>query len=75
MIYVLMGIAVFMILLHMYMSVRYQYDWMGQTVRKMFHRVHPEGYSVTELLPIPSTPYMDRFSQFTKVPRMKHNDY
>jgi hypothetical protein len=72
---VVLGVAIFIILLHMYMSVRYRYDWIGQTVQKALHRRHPEGASVTELLPIPATPYLDRFGEYTKIPRMKHNGF
>ena len=75
MIYVGLGIALVVILLHMYVSIRYQYDWIGQTTKKFFRRTHPEGPSVTDLYAIPATPYMDRFSEFTKVPRMKHNAF
>lgn len=64
-----------MVLLHMYMSIGYGYDWIGSTVRKMMHRRHREGASVTELYPIPATPYLDRFGEWTKVPRMKHNAF
>jgi hypothetical protein len=70
-----LGALVLVVLLHMYMSVRYGYDWIGTTTRKAFHRQHAEGASVTDLYPIPATPYMDRFGAFTKVPRMKHNTY
>jgi len=70
-----LGALVLIILLHMYMSVRYGYDWIGTTVRKALHRQHREGASVTELYPIPATPYLDRFGEWTKIPRMKHNTY
>lgn len=74
-IYIGLVIASIVIILHMYVSLRYQYDWIGQTTKKLFRRKHPEGDSVTDLFPIPSTPYLDRFSEYTKVPRMKHNAY
>ena len=70
-----LGATVFIILLQLYMSLRYQYDWMGGAVRKATHRPHWQGQSVTDLLPIPAVPYMDRIGEWTKVPRMKHNSY
>ena len=63
------------VLLQVYMSLRYNYDWLGGTIRKAMHRQHPEGRSVTDDYPIPAIPYLDRFGDYTKVPRMKHNDY
>jgi len=59
----------------MYISVRYGYDWIGATVQKVMHRRHREGASVTDMVPIPATPYLDRFGEFTKIPRMKHNAF
>lgn len=73
--YVILGGLLIIVLLHMFMSVRYGYDWIGATVRRVMFRRHPEGASVTDMVPIPATPYLDRFGEFTKIPRMKHNVY
>lgn len=74
-VYIVLGSLLVIVLLHMYMSVRYGYDWIGSTVRRAMHRQHREGVSVTDLYPIPATPYLDRFGEFTKTPRMKHNAF
>lgn len=73
--YIVLASLLVIVLLHMYMSVRYGYDWIGTTVRRALHRQHHEGASVTDLYPIPATPYMDRFGSFTKIPRMKQNGF
>lgn len=74
-VYVILVGVLAIVLLHMYMSLRYQYDWIGGTIRKAIHKQHPMGISVTDQYPIPAVPYMDRFGAYTKVPRMKHNGY
>lgn len=55
------------------MSVRYGYDWIGAQTRRVISRAHA-GNSVHELYPIPPVPYMDRFSEFTKIPKMKESN-
>jgi hypothetical protein len=58
------------------MSMRYGYDWIGNSARKMVRRMNPTPMtSVTELYNIPSVPYMDRFGEFTNVPKKKENAY
>jgi len=31
--------------------------------------------SITELYPIPAVPFMDRFSEYTKIPKMKESTH
>ena len=64
------------VVIHAYMSVRYGHDWIGNATRKMMIRSGmTRSSSVTEIFEIPSTPYMDRFGTFTKIPKMKENMY
>jgi hypothetical protein len=62
----LLGVAI-----HGVMSLKYNYDWLGHTIKKVF--VPPADQSVTDLYPIPATPYMDRFGSYTRIPKMKEN--
>lgn len=62
----LLGVAI-----HGYMSLKYNYDWLGYTIKKVF--VPPQDQSVTDLYPIPTAPYMDRFESYTRIPKMKEN--
>jgi hypothetical protein len=62
----LLGVAI-----HGFLSLKYNYDWIGTNVRKMF--VPISDRSVTDLYPIPAVPYMDRFESYTRVPKMKEN--
>jgi len=57
------------------MSLRFGVDWIGTTTRKIVARHYPKNASITDLYSIPSVPYMDRFGQYTKVPRMKSLGY
>lgn len=71
--YILIGILVLFVLIHSYMSVRYGYDWIGAQTRKVIVRAMTKSNSITELYPIPAVPFMDRFSQYTKIPKMKES--
>lgn len=62
-------VLLLIVAIHACMSVRYNYDWIGANVRKLI----PHEMSVTELYPIPSTHYMDRFETYTRIPKMKEN--
>jgi hypothetical protein len=63
----LLGVAI-----HGFMSLKYNYDWIGHTIKKVF--IAPSsGQSVTDLYPIPAAPYMDRFESYTRIPKMKEN--
>jgi hypothetical protein len=56
--------------------MRYGYDWIGTTTRKFVVRSGlARSQSVTELYNIPRVPYMDRFGEFTNVPKKKENAY
>jgi bacteriorhodopsin len=57
--------------LHAFMSMRYNYDWIGTTVKKMLLPVRER--SVVDLYPIPTAPYMDRMGSYTRIPKMKEN--
>ncbi len=57
--------------LHAFLSLKYNYDWIGANVRKLITPVRSR--SVTDLYPIPATPFMDRFEQYTRIPKMKEN--
>lgn len=70
--YIVIGVLVLLVLIHSYMSVRYGYDWIGTQTRKAIRGTYT-GNSVHELYPIPPIPFMDRFSEFTKIPKMKEN--
>ena len=71
--YILIGILVIAVLIHSYMSVRFGYDWIGAQTRKVIARTMTKSNSITELYPIPPVPFMDRFSQYTKIPKMKES--
>jgi hypothetical protein len=71
--YILIGILVIAVLIHSYMSVRYGYDWIGAQTRKVIARAMTKSNSITDLYPIPAVPFMDRFSQYTKIPKMKES--
>jgi hypothetical protein len=67
----LIGLLLLLVAIHAFMSLRYNYDWIGANVRKFL--VRKEDLSVTELYPIPTVPYMDRMGQYTRTPKMKEN--
>ena len=71
--YIIIGILVIAVLIHSYMSVRYGYDWIGTQTRKVIAKIMTRTNSITELYPIPAVPYMDRFSEYTKIPKMKES--
>lgn len=62
----LVGVAI-----HAFLSLKYNYDWIGANVRKLIIPVRER--SVTDLYPIPNVPYMDRFESYTRIPKMKEN--
>ena len=72
--YIIIFTLIAFVVIHAYMSMRYGYDWIGVTTRKMMVQSGlTRSSSVTELFNIPRTPYMDRFGTFTKIPKMKEN--
>ena len=75
--YIVIFTLIAFVVIHAYMSMRYGYDWIGNTTRKMMIRsgMTRSSSSVTELYNIPSVPYMDRFEAFTKIPKMKENAF
>lgn len=74
--YIIIFLLLTFVILHSYMSFRYGYDWIGTTTRKMAVRYfNPRDASITDLYSIPRVPYMDRFGEYTKIPKMKENTY
>jgi hypothetical protein len=71
--YIVIGILVILVLIHSYMSVRFGYDWIGTQTRKVIQKAYTTSNSVHELYPIPPVPFMDRFSEYTKIPKMKES--
>jgi hypothetical protein len=63
-----------LVILHAFLSLKYNYDWIGVTTKRWLMPRRGTA-SVTELYPIPKTPYMDRFGSFTRVPKMKENRF
>ncbi len=57
--------------IHGFLSIKYNYDWIGHNIKKMFTPVRDQ--SVTDLYPIPNVPFMDRFESYTRIPKMKEN--
>ena len=55
--------------IHAFLSLRYNYDWIGSNVKKLL----PRQESVTELYPIPAAPFVDRMGVYTRIPKMKEN--
>jgi hypothetical protein len=70
-----MGWIILLLLLavaiHSFLSLNYNYDWIGANIRKLIIPVRQR--SVTDLYPIPPTPYLDRFESYTRIPKMKEN--
>lgn len=74
--YIVIAVLLGFVVLHAYMSMRYGYDWIGTTTRKFVVRSGlARSQSVTEMYDIPRVPYMDRFGEFTNVPKKKENAY
>ena len=74
--YIVIFVLLSFVVIHAYMSMRYGYDWIGVTTRKMMVQSGlTRSSSVTELYNIPRTPFMDRFGTFTKIPKMKENAF
>ena len=65
------GLLLLFVAIHAFLSLRYNYDWIGANVRKFL--LPRAGVSVTDLYPIPTAPYMDRFGSYTRIPKMKEN--
>jgi len=57
------------------MSVRFGYDWIGTQTRRVIAKTMTKSNSITELYPIPAVPFMDRFSEYTKIPKMKESTH
>lgn len=70
--YIIIFLLVSFVVIHAYLSFRFGYDWIGYTARKMVAN-RKGSSSITELYPIPRVPYMDRFGEYTKIPKMKEN--
>jgi len=64
-------VLLLLVAIHAFMSLRYNYDWIGANVRKFIVPSTPE--SVVDMFPIPSIPYLDRFGSYTRIPKMKEN--
>ena len=74
--YIIIFTLLAFVLVHAYMSMRYGYDWIGNATRKMMIRSGlTRSSSVTEMFDIPQAPYMDRFGQYTNIPKKKENAY
>jgi hypothetical protein len=58
--------------IHAFLSLRYNYDWIGENARKWLVPLTGE-LSVTDLYPIQKPSYMDRFETYTRIPKMKEN--
>lgn len=68
----LIGLLLGLVALHAFLSLRYNYDWIGSNVRKWLVPLSGE-LSVTDIYPIPEATYMDRFGTHTRIPKMKEN--
>lgn len=74
--YIVIAVLLGFVAIHSYMSLRYGYNWIGNSARKFAVRSGlASSQSVTELYSIPSVPYLERFGQYTNVPRKKENAY
>ena len=74
--YILIFTLLAFVTIHAYMSMRYGYDWIGTSARKLAVRHwNSRNASITDLYPIPRIPYMDRFGQYTKIPKLKENTF
>jgi len=74
--YIVIGVLLGFVVIHSYMSIRYGYNWIGNSARKLAVRSGlARSQSVTELFDVPRVPFMDRFGQYTNVPRKKENAY
>jgi len=74
--YIVIGVLLGFVVIHSYMSIRYGYNWIGNSARKFAVRTGlARSQSVTELFDVPKVPYLERFGQYTNVPRKKENAY
>ena len=64
-------IMLLVVAIHGFLSLKYNYDWIGHNIKKVFTPINQR--SVTDLYPIPPTPYLDRFESYTRIPKMKEN--
>jgi len=68
----LIVVLLLVVAIHAFLSLKYNYDWIGTNVKKWVAR-NTRDLSVTELYPIPTVPYMDRIGSYTRIPKMKEN--
>jgi hypothetical protein len=68
--WIILGLLL-LVAIHAFLSLRYNYDWIGSKTRQWL--LPSSQLSVTDLYPIPTTPYMDRFESYTRIPKMKEN--
>ena len=74
--YIVIAVLLGFVVIHSYMSIRYGYNWIGNSARKFALRSGlARSQSVTELFDVPRVPYLDRFGQYTNIPRKKENAY
>lgn len=74
--YIVIGVLLGFVVIHSYMSIRYGYNWIGNSARRFAVRSGlAMSQSVTELYNIPRVPYLDRFGQYTNIPKKKENSY
>jgi len=74
--YIVIGVLLGFVVIHSYMSIRYGYNWIGNSARKFAVRSGlARSQSVTELYNIPRVPYLDRFGEYTNVPKKKENGF
>jgi hypothetical protein len=74
--YIVIGVLLGFVVIHSYMSIRYGYNWIGNSARRFAVRSGlAMSQSVTELYNIPRVPYLDRFGQYTNIPKKKENAY
>ena len=74
--YIVIGVLLGFVVIHSYMSIRYGYNWIGNSARRFAVRSGlAMSQSVTELYNIPRVPYLDRFGQYTNIPKKKENAF
>lgn len=74
--YIIIAVLLGFVVIHAYMSMRYGYDWIGNSARKLAVRSGlARSQSITDLYSIPKVPYMDRFGAYTNIPKKKENTY
>ena len=74
--YIVIAVLLGFVAIHSYMSLRYGYNWIGNSARRLAIRSGlVRSQSVTELFDVPKVPYLDRFGQYTNTPRKKENAF